>query len=316
MKSGLLHKIKKKIYAILLLKIVVLFFIVFLLDFTVGTLLRKLYFSQESGKLYRTTYALEKTTSDLLIFGSSTANHEYCPQIFEKRLHISAYNAGRDGSSIFYQYAILQGVLKRYTPKIILLNFDLDEFKKNHLSYDRMSSLLPYYETHPEIQSTVKLRSPTENIKLLSKTYPFNSLLFSILVGNADFNKTRRKDFQGFIPLKNVIQKPLDSGYYNKSELDTNKIRVFNLFVRDCIDANVKLYIVCSPLFFKLENSEEFLHLAQNIAKKNGIEFYNFMNDTSIINHPYYFSDVSHMNEVGATFFSNILVDKITLNDF
>lgn len=310
-KSRFLHKIKDNIYACLLVKLIVLFFIVFLLDFFIGSLLRNLYFSQESGNLYRTTYSLEKTTCDLLIFGSSTANHEYSPQIFENRLNISTYNAGRDGTSIFYQYAILKGVLKRYTPKIILLNFDMDEFKKKPSSYDRISSLLPYYKSHPEIRSIIHLKSPNEKIKLLSKIYPFNSSLFTILVGNAEFNKRRSQDFQGFVPLKKELNQPLKSGYYADAEIDSNKVQIYKSFIRDCLKSNVKLYIICSPMYDELKNIPNSVVLGAKIAEENGVKFFNFLNDTSIINHPSYFADLSHLNYKGAEIFSNKLIDKI-----
>lgn len=310
-KSGFTDKIKNNIYVCTIMKIVLLLVVVFFLDFIVGSLLRNLYFSETSGKLYLTTYSMEETTSDLLIFGSSTANHEYSPIVFENRLHISSYNTGRDGTSIFYQYAILQSILKRYSPKIILLNFDLEEFKKDPSSYDRISSLLPYYKTHPEIRSVINLKSKHERTKLLSKIYPFNSLLFTIFVGNMDFNKQRRNDFQGFVPLKNVLKQPLGSGYYPQPELDSNKIRLYKSFIRDCINANVQLYIICSPIHMKLKNSPNSIVLGQLIAEENNIKFLNFLNDTDIINHPSYFADLNHLNDKGAEIFSNKLADKI-----
>lgn len=309
--NGLTDKIKNNIYVRVLVKLALLFGIVFVADFSIGHLLRYLYFSQQSGNLYRTTYSLEKTKSNLLIFGSSTANHEYSPRIFEDRLHISSYNTGRDGTSIFYQYAILQGVLKRYSPKMILLNFDLEEFKKTPGSYDRLSSLLPYYKAHPEIRSIINMKSPKERIKLCSAIYPFNSMLFTILIGNTEFNKERRKDFQGFVPLEKMLIKESDSGYYPEYELDSNKIKTYRSFIHDCINAKVKLYIVCSPFYNKLEKFPNSILLGQKIAHDNHISFFNFLNDTSFINYPSYFADVNHLNYQGASVFSNKLIDKM-----
>ncbi len=311
MKSSLNNKIQNNIYVRVLIKLVLLLGIVFLVDFSVGHLLRYLYFSQQSGSLYRTTYSLEKTTSDLLIVGSSTANHEYSPQVFENRLHISSYNTGRDGTSIFYQYAILKGVLKRYSPKMILLNFDLGEFKKNPASYDGLSVLLPYDKAHPEIRSIINMKSTKERIKIFSSIYPFNSMLFTILVGNTDFNKKRREDFQGFVPLKKHLNKPSESVSYHDVGLDSNKVMFYQSFIRDCINADVKLYIICAPHYNKLANSPNSVVLGKKIAEQNNIKFFNFLNDTSFLNHPSYFADKSHLNYLGAQIFSNSLVDSI-----
>ena len=279
MKNTFLHKIKNNIYIYFLVKLCILFFIVFFLDLLIGSLLRNLYFRQESGVLYRTTYSLEKTTSDILIFGSSTANHDYSPEIFQNRLHTSVYNTGRDGISIFYQYAILKGVLKRYSPKIILLNFDMDEFIKTSSSYDKISALEPYYETHPEIRSIVNLKSSDEKLKLLSKIYPFNSALFTILAGNMEFNKKRRADFEGFVPLLKVLNQPIESDSEKDVDLDSNKVQIYKLFIQDCLDNHAKLYIICSPVYNVLKNASNSVVLGERIAEEKGIRFFNFLKE-------------------------------------
>ena len=140
-----IYKIQKNPYQYFLLKSVVLFTIVFVLDYSFGNLLRYFYFKQESGLQYRTTYSIEKTTADILIFGSSRANHHYYPNVFENRMKQSCYNVGRDGNSVLYHSAVLKGVLKRYSPKIVILDIVYGEFRQNQDSYDRLSSLLPYY---------------------------------------------------------------------------------------------------------------------------------------------------------------------------
>jgi len=92
------------------LKTLLLIVFVFLIDCTIGTTLQYFYFKQESGFLYRTTYAIEKTKADVLIFGSSRASRHYNPNIFTNRIHLSCYNVGHDGNFILYQYAVLNAV--------------------------------------------------------------------------------------------------------------------------------------------------------------------------------------------------------------
>ena len=85
-----IHKIKKNVYQKFLMKLFFLFITLVFLDFIIGGLLSIFYFKQQSGVQYRTTYSIEKTTADLLIFGSSTATHNYHPEIFQKRLNITS----------------------------------------------------------------------------------------------------------------------------------------------------------------------------------------------------------------------------------
>jgi hypothetical protein len=184
------------------IKLFIFLAIVVLFDFAIGAALRHYYFKQESGVQYRTTYSMEQTKADLVIFGSSRATHHYVPDVFEQRLNMSYYNVGRDGNFIFYHYAVLKSILKRYTPKIIILDISGAEFSVGQDSYDRLSALLPYYKTHPEIRPIVELKSEYEKIKLASSIYPFNSSIITIALGNAEFNKKRNDDTEGYVPLK------------------------------------------------------------------------------------------------------------------
>ncbi|HEY5369695.1 MAG TPA: hypothetical protein VIJ75_11955 [Hanamia sp.] len=185
----------------LFLSIGIFTIVCFCLDFVIGTILNKLYFKQQSGLQYRTTYAIEKTNAEVIVLGSSRANHHYVPAVFENILHYSFYNAGKDGSSIFYNYAILKGILKRYKPRIIVLEILKEELGFEKEWYDRLSELLPYYATHPEIRSIILLKSRSERLKLISKIYPYNSSLLTILIGNTELNKKRRMDLEGYVPL-------------------------------------------------------------------------------------------------------------------
>jgi hypothetical protein len=288
--------------------------ILFFLDYVIGGILRHLYFKQDSGYLYRTTYAMDSTKADILIFGSSTANHHYYPPVFEKRMNMTVYNTGRDGNTVFYNYAVLESILKRYFPKIAILNFDIGEFQKERQSYDRLSSLLPYFDQHPHIRRIIELRGPYEKYKLLSKIYPFNSLIFSIGIGNTDYNRNREyiEDQQGYVPLMNQWNQHLHIDTSNlKYELDSNKINMLTNFIKDCINSNIKLYIFISPRFIKYYGQDQSVEIASKIAKEFDVPFYDYSKDAFFWNHPNLFDDQTHLNDSGARVFSNKVIDDM-----
>lgn len=314
MKMARNDRIKERGHPHFLVKLFLFLIIVFLLDFATGSILKYLYYKQDSGLLYRTNYSIDSTKADLLIFGASRANHDYYPGAFEKRLHMSCYNTGRDGNEIFYNYAILQGVLKRYSPKIAILDFSHEELMRDQESYDRISSLLPYYNKHPEMRSIIYLKSPYEKYKLLSKIYPYNSLIFSIAVGTTGFNKNREYiiDENGYVPLTEILKGRIGTvTSFKKHELDSTKIKIFESFIRDCVNSNVKLYIILSPEFAKFTFEDRSVVIAQEIAKKFNIPFYDFSNDTLFLNDAGLFADEGHLNDRGAKIYSNIVIDKI-----
>ena len=308
----LINNIKKNPYGYFLVKLAVLFTIVFAFDYTIGNVLSHYYFKQESGLQYRTSYSIEKTKAEILIFGSSRATHHYNPAVFENLMKLSYYNVGRDGNDIFYHTAVLNGVLKRYKPKVVILDFNFAEFKKDQTSYDRLSSLLPYYKSHPEMRSIIELKSRYEKLKLFSKIYPYNSSMFTIAVGNADFNKKRKADVKGYVPLfrewDGTIR--IDSNLLDYN-IDSLKVKAYESFIQNCIKSKVKLYVVCSPTGIDFKMKEESLIIGKEISKRNNIDFIDYSYDPVFINKPKLFADAIHLNDSGAKFFSDILINSI-----
>jgi len=315
MKIKLTENIRYIEYLSFLYKMISFIVIIFILDYSIGSILNHYYFKQKSGFIYRTTYSICETSEDLLIFGSSKATHQYYPDIFEKRLNMSYFNTGRDGSSIIYQYAVLKAVLKRYSPKIIILDAGR-VFEKKQDNYDRLSMLLPYYETQPEMRPIIELKSPFEKYKFLSKIYPYNSMLFSIVAGNSNFNMERNKDIKGYLPLSKKWDRPIATlSSAADYDLDSINIRMYESFIRECIKSKVKLYIVSSPHFYKLDFVEKSIVLGKEIANKYKVKYLDFTKDSLFLNKSDYFADVGHLNNIGAVVFSNLIVDEI-LKDY
>lgn len=292
------------------LNILIVFVIVFALDFTIGSTLRYFYFKETSGLHYRTTYSMDSTRADILVFGSSSANHHYVPEVFEDSLRASFYNTGRDGSGIFYQTALLKSVLSHYTPKVIILDYAGD-FEKGAVAYDRMSSLLPYYRPHAEIRSILELKGPYERIKLLSEIYPFNSQILTIAIGNTALNKKRKPDNKGYVALYkewpgkiNLITTCLTI------DLDSNKLNSFRDFIIYAKKSGAKVFVIFSPVFQNNNNRQE-IDICNDICSYENIPFIDVSKDTLFLNHNHLFQDIGHLNHNGALIFSNLIVGKI-----
>jgi hypothetical protein len=285
--------------------------IVALLDFFIGSLLRYYYFKQIAGEGYRTTYAIDSTTADILVFGSSRANHHYVPEIFEDSLKMTFYNTGRDGNFLLYNYAVFAAVMKRYTPKIVIFDLNPDDLFYDEASYDRLSSLLPYYRNHHEIRDIVNLKSPYEKFKLISSIYPFNSSLMTIGIGNMELNKQRKSDRKGYVPLKyNMIDTTLNSISDFQGVSDKNNLNALNGIMKYCVDKNIHLLLIQSPIFSHVKPLKV-NDIVEQMAKRYKIEFWTFSNDSNFLHNPKYFQDQNHLNEIGAKCFSQIVVKRI-----
>jgi hypothetical protein len=294
----------------LVLNILLVAAVVFVLDFAIGRTLRHFYFREVAGFHYRTTYSMEKTNEEVLVFGASRANHHYVPSVFEDSLQLSFYNTGRDGNGIFYQAALLRSVLKRYTPKVIILDYK-GEFWKGPQEYDQMSSLVPYYRTHEEIRDLVELRGRWERVKLLSETYPFNSQALTIAIGNMDMNKQRNADTKGYVPLESDRAPALR--VYTRGELyvvDSTKVNAFREFVVNARKSGAKVYVIYSPLYQKLALYQE-VDICRQICEENNVPFLDFSRDKFWLERGNLFYDGVHLNHQGATLFSTMIAGYI-----
>ncbi|MDO9256705.1 MAG: hypothetical protein Q7U54_14395 [Bacteroidales bacterium] len=298
--------IKKIILNILLIIVTVI-----VLDFIIGKTLHHFYFTETSGLHYRTTYSIDSTMADVLVFGSSRANHHYVPEVFEDSLKMSFYNTGRDGNSILYTLAVFNSITNRYTPKVIIIDMMMMELYYNAQSYERLASLLPYYNNHPELQSVVQLRGPFEKYKLLSSIYPFNSSLLTIAVGNLELNKKRKEDNKGYVPLYNGLT---DTTRISLDEIsliiDSTNIEALKFICNYSKEKNILLLLVHSPLYAKskLINTSK---IFDKIAKENGAYYLNYMHNQLFVNQPEYFRDQVHLNDEGAKLFSSIITHRI-----
>jgi hypothetical protein len=257
---------------------------------------------------------MDSTRADILVFGSSRANHHYVPEVFEKKLNMSFYNTGRDGNFILYNYMVFQSVINRYNPKIIIFDLNPNELSYNKGEYERIASLLPYYQEHNEIREIINKIDALEKLKLFSKIYPYNSMFLTIAVGNLELNKKRKTDFKGYVPLSKVMTDTILLKYDNMiGNVDPELVKLLNEIAFKCNKNEIALYFVVSPIYMIIsENSS--IRLYKDISDKYGCSFDNFSNNSIFIKNPNYFSDEAHLNENGAIMFSEIVADSIALN--
>jgi hypothetical protein len=296
-----------------IIRIFIIVSFILICDRGIGTILKIFYFRQESGDGYRTTYAIDSTLADILVFGSSRANHSYVPEIFEENFRCTFYNTGRDGNYVLYNYAIFKAITRRYNPKMIIFDIRPEDLGSNAFEYDRLSLLYPYYMTHPEITEIVDTKSPFEKMKRISAIFPYNSLIFQIAMGNLEFNKKRMPDINGYIPFYEIMKnEKIDTSKSSIYTIDENKILALKDIIITCQQKNIKLIFVNSPTWGIIQDDYCEVRLLE-LCSEYGIPFFDMSNHPIFISSPGYFADKNHLNDEGAKVFSKILSDKLRL---
>jgi hypothetical protein len=299
---------------IFLKKAVVFIAMLIVLDYAAGSLLKYFYFKHEPLVNTNTTYVANKCNEQVLIFGSSHAQHNYNPKVIASSFNTTCFNAGSYGCNILYYYAMLKCVLKRYNPKIVILDIRADELQADRFGYDHLALLLPYYDEHPEIRPIIKTRSNLESVKLLSKTYRFNSTILTTITRNIYKNPNEFKTPAdlGFVSNDGIIKAPAFKGeYYPGNNIDTVFINTFKSFIKDCTDRKIKLYVFVSPILPKHRANIPTLSIASNISRQYHIPYFDYSN-TDTFKQAKYFYDQEHMNFTGARHFTDSVISKIS----
>jgi hypothetical protein len=293
----------------LLLRLLLIAVVLLICDRGIGKVLKHLYFKQDSGVGYRTTYAIDSTSADILIFGSSRANHCYVPDIIEDSLHKTCYNAGRDGNYILYNYAVFKSVTKRYTPKAIFFDIRPEDFTYSTAEYERLSLLLPYYRAHPEIRHIIDFRGPFEKLKTISAIYPYNSLILQILMGNLNKNKERAPDIKGYVPNFNLMKdEKMDTLKITDCSFDETKYRAVKDIISTCRQKGIDLVFVYSPVWNAIKSG--YCDRVSELCSESGTKYLNLSNTPVFTGNHDYFSDWDHVNDKGARIFSAMLAEK------
>lgn len=290
-------------------------FLVLACDRGIGLILRILYYNQQSGVYFQTTYSIDSTRADILVFGSSRARHHYVPKVFEDRLHYTCFNTGLDGSSILYNYALFSAITQRYIPTQVILDIRPYELRYDPSDYEKLSVLLPYNRANPEFDRLIDLRGPFEKVKRISSIYPYNSLIIQIAMGNIRNPDKNDKNSKGYDPIYDVMKsEELDTLEIETNKIDINKSIALQQIILTCQKENIDLILVNSPAYHILKDSLYTKNL-QKLCTENRIKFWDMSNHPVFKNNPRYFADKSHLNDEGAKLFTNLLIDSIQQNN-
>ena len=272
--------------------------LLFLVDRGIGFVLDCLRENAKGGSTKELHYIANESTDDVVIFGSSRANHHYVPQIIEDSLGVTCFNMGQDGNGIVLMYGRYQMLLERYNPKLIIYDvgsFDYSTIYDNSRYLDRLKE---FYDKDCVRKEFIELADWKEQWKMESKMYRNNSKVMAI-VGD---NILCRKLNKGYTPLYGIVT---DSAKYEYEIIDSTdwgldsvKLSLFERFVCDTKDRDIPLVMFVSPVY--AQSAKVDYIEAEKICAKYDVPFYYLMEMEGIASDYTMFQDRTHMNNTGA----------------
>lgn len=285
-----------------LINITVFFVAVVVVDIIFGYCCDYMCEQSKSGDQRKVNYAVRECTADMLIMGSSRANHHYNPQILSDSLGVTVYNLGIDGSGVILMGGFYKLMVKRYIPKYIIYeltpSFDFNKYAGDANNTRYLSQLKPYYREEALAQMFDDI-DVLERLKLKSGLYRYNTSclnLFRSYVSAED-----RVGDDGYRSLQGVMKdyKPFK---IDVEDLDSLKVKYLRQLIYDCKSNGTKLFFVVSPRFGATTSIEYMPGF--EICKQNGCEILDYYSDQRFVTKKEYFKDSYHMNEEGANAFT------------
>lgn len=293
------------------------------LDLTLGSLAKDIFFSQKTGKYARLTYSIEQDNSDIIIMGSSHANRHYVPKIIKSELKKTCYNTGVQGQNMLFQLALQKMILRRHKPNTIILNIDKKWMEKSEGAYGLLADLYPYYWNYrSELYPILSLGSKYIDYKLLFNSYQTNSTFVHVV----KYFLIPQKDINGYIPLYGKLKKKKNNINQIKNEqdvpanekesnsgIDENFVNALKVFIVNAKKYDINMLLVKSPALRKDRNleSNKSYRIMHSIAAEYDIPLIDYTNNPKFNNQYYLFNDPAHLNDDGAKIFTKMLSDKI-----
>ncbi len=264
------------------------------------------------GRYYKARYTLEKAEEDIIIIGSSRGERNYVPHQIEQALGMTCWNASRGVQGLPYFRAIQEGLLSRYTPKLVILNIEADILEHPPF-YQQMGFLRAFYWKNKPIRKIINEISSTEKWKMYSQIYAYNSSYYYLLRPYLFPGIDGKNSDKGWKPSFGFWEDP---GYPfevidNSKPLDNKSVSLFDELLEGFKAQGVKVVISIAPNYGEETISTSSLSYIQTMATANNVPLFNFSRDSIFTKDPSLYIDIEHLNVDGATRFTNMLMDSL-----
>lgn len=252
-------------------------------------------------------YRLNIDTSDVVIVGSSRAAHHYVSSILCDSIAsytgkaYSVYNAGVDGHYLMSNLCVIESILDRCKPKLIILDAYDPELSMANARSNLDASILSYsINTH--IKACIDQMGWKERCKCSSNMYRYN--LNMIPIFSLYLSKYGLSD--GYEPLSGT---KLDTLCYVAPVHDADLFTAdyFKKVMTRLKDLQIPLVVVGSPCYKPINSNEVVCGLCCDCD----IPYLDYYKIEPFASHPEYFYDDNHLNDEGARLFTSLLYASI-----
>lgn len=288
--------------------------LLFLLDRGIGSLLQYLYNKNPPPDIKAFNHVINSPTEDVFIFGSSKVAHGYVSDIFADTLGLSCFNAGREQTNILYADVVMNEMLRKHSPKIVILDITAKETVAHNMEASKLilaSLMIPHINTDTSFKRIGEEFFPKDVLASeLSMLQRYNSQALPLLIGT----KINRLSENGYVPIHGSKVAGAIPAFQDKGETyDTSGKTYFEHFVTMLQEKNVKLYVIQSPYYVQKFTTSPSLAALIPVMQKYNVTYLDYSFDPKFFKKEYFYDNV-HLNDKGAHIFSEKLASDLKKN--
>jgi len=262
-----------------------------------------------------------KMNCDIAIYGSSRACVQIDPSILSDRLAHSCYNFGIDGHNFWAQYFRHQQIIAyNRKPRIILQSLDMTTLTERGELFNA-DQFLPYMLFNDALEAFSKdydvFHFPEFRLPLIRYAGKRNALLHTIKLAftTQPTGIGRTKGFEGQdLRWNNDLTAAKNRFGKLTIKLDSGCVRLFEEYVRECANSDIRIFLVYSPEYVDgqhfVENRHEIIEIYRNLAARYNLPFLDYSSDPISFDRSYFYN-ASHLNKTGAEVFTNKLAGDL-----
>lgn len=255
-----------------------------------------------------TAQALFSREADVLILGSSRANHSFDCRVLEDSLGMSCYNAGRDGQNMAYDAMVFFTYIERHLPKVVIL--DVASSMMDDSWFESLKEMNCYYGLADPLDRIIDENAKwIDKLKLKSSLYRYNNTWQWLLHA---YRAKSEADKDGYRPMPVNVKNPFKVSFVNEKvfHADNRCVNYLDKIRMACVEKGIKLVITYTPSLVVV-NKGGVEHWIDIYSNKNQLAFLDSGRDSMFYQHPELFYDMTHLNMNGASLYTKSFVEKL-----
>lgn len=263
---------------------------------------------------------------DFLVCGASHAMRGFKPDVIDETLGVNSYNLSCSRLTMQGRYELLKLELERNPVKTLVLELSYDSLTRNRdeegpegdiymlAKLDSFSARAKYFmeSVRPSEYGRMYYNYIDNGINCLKK----------IIRGTwTDKNEKLYKGYAAYkredMDLTRDLKKIYHTDAFSETVYEDNRMYL-QMIIDMCKEKDIRLILATTPLskvtVCRYRNLDVFRGWYEDIAKENGLEYYDFnllKERDTLLSDDTAFSDKFHLSNVGAAVFSEVFVDVL-----